>query len=208
MPFLYSGNECIIDGVILTGTQATVNVLDIRGEGQVISNIVNTSTNYAGIKLSSSRSTVNNISTKTGITLTSYGYKGATSNINVNAGSIDLQPTSSGTYNNIYTTSIDLTDTSCSNNTISNLIVAGTSTVSINGDKNTFTNCVFNGAVTVSNGTDNADDNGFVNCIFTDSTSALTVGITANRTRIIGCTTNVAITDNGTDTATSANTVY
>ena len=102
---------------------------------------------------------------------------------------------------------IDMTDASCSENQLINCRMSAAS--SIGGDNNKFTNCEFVGGATVVSG---ANDNGFSNCQFgADAGSGvltITVDAGSNRTRIVGCMTDAAISDAGTGTTTAGNAVY
>lgn len=80
--------------------------------------------------------------------------------------------------------------------------------VSVGGDKHKFSNTAFLGGATVVSG---ADDNGFSNCQFGNTgggANTITINAGSNRTRIVGCMSDAAISDAGTGTVTAANTVY
>lgn len=80
--------------------------------------------------------------------------------------------------------------------------------VTVGGERHKFTNCIAEKGFILPSG---ANDNGFVNCqagASGGSSATITVQAGSNRTRIVGCMTDVAISDAGTGTVTAANTVY
>jgi len=113
-----------------------------------------------------------------------------------------------GNFSNIYSTGLlDMSNSSIDRNAFTNCEFGNALVVA--GDGNKFTNCKFTGGATINSG---ADDNGFSNCQFGADDGAgsntITVNSGSNRTRIVGCMTDAAISDSGTGTVTSANTVY
>lgn len=110
---------------------------------------------------------------------------------------------------NAETTTLDMSAATSTDCLLTDCIVGYAGVVTVGGDKHKFSNVTFiNGATVVSG----ADDNGFSNCQFGDlvggGVSTLTVNAGSNRTRIVGCMTDVAISDAGTGTVTAANTIY
>ncbi len=84
------------------------------------------------------------------------------------------------------------------------------SAVTIAGDGHTFSGVHFLSGATVSSG---ADDNGFSNCLFGDvlvggMSHTLTITAGANRTRVVGCALDAALSDSGTGTEAVANTEF
>lgn len=86
---------------------------------------------------------------------------------------------------------------------------SGAGAVSMPSDRCLFTNCIFEDGLTV---TTNANDSGFTNCRFGPEAgggaTTLTIAAGANRTRVIGCMSDAAISDAGTGTVLLGNTVY
>jgi len=77
------------------------------------------------------------------------------------------------------------------------------------GDRNVFTGCHLGGDFTVSSG---ANDNAWIGSqIGIDAgggSTTITVQSGSNRSRIVGCALDAAISDSGTDTVTIGNTLY
>lgn len=124
------------------------------------------------------------------------------------AGDLDLTSVDNSYVVNLTTTgSITNPGSAASNNVFLDCRVTGALTYGgVNGK---FTNCEFLGGVTVPSG---ANDNGFVNCQMGADAGGgaltITVAAGANRTRIVGCMTDAAISDAGTGTVTAGNTTY
>jgi len=128
-------------------------------------------------------------------------------NIKSNGGKLDTYAYDNVNIVNSYFDTMDLTDASATNNKFTNVRVANS--VTIGGDRHKFTNCDLLGGVSVSSG---ADDNGFSNCQFGadagGGSNTLTIVSGSNRTRVVGCMSDASISDSGTNTELSANTVY
>ena len=87
-------------------------------------------------------------------------------------------------------------------NAMTNVNVDGTSLSTVSGDDNVISNSLISGDLTIS-----GDRNGLSNCKFFTS-GDLTIDATADQTRIVNCTTDTAITDNGTNTDLANNNVF
>lgn len=129
------------------------------------------------------------------------------SNVHMNSGTLDIGGSWSRFSNVRSTGLLDLTDANADNHVFVNCKFDAAMVVA--GDRNKFANCDFIGGVSVPSG---ADDNGFSNCqAGADAgggAGTITISAGANRTRVLGCMTDAAISDSGAGSALAGNTVY
>jgi len=205
--------NCVVEDIIFTGTYiagdktGTNNIADF-GDNTTINGVVVQTANNADVDIEVS-GIVSNISANGGdVNIIVDANNTILSNLELLAGTIDVVGFDRIKLSNIQTTGlIDLTDANSNNCCLNNCRWSEASTIA--GDRHKLTNCDILGGVSVSSG---ADDNGFVNCqIGPDAGGgALTLTVVAgsNRTRIVGCMSDSALSDSGTGTVTAGNTVY
>jgi len=202
--------ESVIDNIIFTDTFSSTFSGFTISEECTLSNIINTSSQLMVIGCSNGRINIDNC------TSIGYGIKFYIdtplecniTNCSLDSNSfIDCVNSYNTNISNVICDKIDLTDASCHNISISNVRL--TSLLDIYGDRIKVSNCELLGGATIQS---DADDNGFSNCQFGadagGGSNTLTIASGANRTRVVGCMSDAAISDSGTDTELAANTIY
>lgn len=201
-------NNCFLEG---TGWSTTLPVINCTNRATNKSRIRNLVVNNVGTQpvILDAPALMENISSEDGqnININVKNDNTILNNLDLSAGTLDLADNSACVVDNVNCATLDMTDAGCDNTKLSNSRI--TNAVTIAGSRAKADNTTFLGGATVQSG---ADDNGFVNSQFGadggGGALTLTIDSGSNRTRAAGCMTDAAISDSGTGTVTSANTVY
>lgn len=202
-------NNVVWNNILFTGTFGNGSAIHVEEEG-VLNNVVfNHDTNDVTLNINTSGQVSNvNVVGSQALNVAFTGSSGSLTNAFLNAGKVDPSGADYCKVVNVQTTgALDLSDTGSTNCLIENCKFD--TALSCAGDRHKFVNCDFIGGVTV---TADSNDCGFHNCQagVDAGGGALTITITAgsNRTRLIGCMTDAAISDAGTGSVLLGNTVY
>lgn len=193
--------------ILITGIFSTTGGLYI-GNGASVSNIVfnNAGAMYCSITVGAM---VSGLWQNNAAVTVQTGNDAKLINVSLmrTGGVLDIDAADRAQITNVQAVDLDMSDSASSNCLMTNVRV--TNAVTFAGDRNKAVNCDFIGGSTVSSG---ADNNGFSNCQFGADAGGgaltLTIDSGSNRTRVSNCMSDAAISDSGTDSALSNNTVY
>lgn len=201
--------QAFVNNVYFDGTfssSANNFALDHNGSGNMSNINFNHSTNTCEMRIRTNASNIFNSSAQN-LNLAFGASGGKLMNANLGGGICEASGRSNLCITNLTADTLDMDQTGDSECLITGCRI--TSAVTINGDRNKISNSDFLGGATVSSG---ANDNGFVNCQFGADLGSgaltLTIDSGSNRTRVLGCMTDAAISDSGTGTTTAGNVVY
>lgn len=186
-------------------TSAVVFSISGSADNVVISEAYGTN---PGVTLSiSGDAKVNGIINEDDVDVTvTLGNSSSLSNAQLGGGDIDIQSSDSVMLHAVTTTgTLDMTDASATNALLTNCRIS--EALTIEGDRHKLTNCEILADITI-----NGDDVGLINCQAGvdggGGSATITIPMTSNRARVIGCMTDAAISNLSVTSQVLGNTVY
>ena len=200
--------DIIINNIIFDGAIGDTNYILSIADAATVSNIINSTGSAVNAIFYNEAQVSNMSSTGSGsISVLVNGDNGNYSNCYLDGGTITMYNDKCSFTNIAGIGTLDMTSANSTDNNFTNCRV--TSAITIAGDRNRISNSALLGGVSISSG---ADDNSIIGsqggADAGGGVLTITVAAGANRTRLVGNMTDAAISDAGTGTEMSSNTVY